>query len=49
MKILNKKMTRMGNSYGFLVPAAFISNGQLSPSKEYNIELKEVVDREASA
>lgn len=41
MEIKKKKLVKIGDSHAFIVDAAYIRNGQISPDKLYNIEIKE--------
>lgn len=41
MQLKKKKLTKIGNSYGFTVPMAFVTNGQIDTEKLYDLDIKE--------
>lgn len=53
MKIINKKLVAVGNSYDIRIPKAYVDNGVVNPDKAYDFIItavertnKEVIDDE---
>lgn len=46
MILKNKKLTKIGGSFGFIIEKAYIKNKQIFPEKEYDLEIKEVKSNE---
>jgi hypothetical protein len=42
MKITEAKPIKIGNSYGFIIPRAFITNGLIDLNRSYSIDIEEV-------
>lgn len=47
IKLKNKKLLRIGESYGIIVDYAYIKNGLINTTKRYNLELKEADSNES--
>ena len=43
MKLEKLKVIKIGSSYGFLIPAAFVNKGILKKGESYDIEIEGVL------